>query len=244
MYFEGTEKTESESPNNRKSSLALIFLGIIGIFLEAYFAHKSQSSQSSSITKKTRRVKPVHLMMTVVTAAISINLTLFGIFPLIIPEIFPGGGFWVTGGFYLIFTFWFGIWGVIGSYISAIIATWYFSGNITTSIISATGEIIFTLIPLIVFRMQKGDVGLRDARSRLIWLVIIPISSAVAGLWTNSIDLLFNIISLNYWFHAISGLFLADAISSLIVATPLIIWLCYLVNIPLYISGCNFYKWC
>ncbi|MHA1712993.1 MAG: hypothetical protein ACTSW4_02960 [Candidatus Ranarchaeia archaeon] len=234
------------------SRLAFAIFGVAGLLVGRLLSLKRAEKMKNAVSKdeapppkkgaeyaKKGGVKPINLVMTGITAGVCAVLALFAIIIVPIPGLPSGSGFWIPAGFYFTFTLWFGIWGALGGYISTFIAMGYFNGyTIVIFLDGATGDFLSPLIPLLAFRFLKADPGLRDTKSRLIWVVTVPISSLFTGMWVHTVNVIFQVISPELWIFGVIGYLIGDTLAVFIIGTPLLIGLTPLVErTPAYVKG-------
>lgn len=184
-------------------------------------------------------ISSMHLVISGVTAGVCIVLALFAIILVPVPGLPSASGFWIPAGFYFVFTLWFGIWGALGGHIATFIAMGYFSGyTLHIWLDGGLGDFIAPLVTLIIFRALKADPELKTKKDWVTWIISVPISSLICGLWVHSVNLAFGIITPPFWWIGVITYFLGDSAAVFIVGTPLLKTLSkYVKASPVYVEG-------
>ncbi|MEM1575460.1 MAG: hypothetical protein QW755_02585 [Nitrososphaerota archaeon] len=184
-------------------------------------------------------ITPMHLVISGVTAGVCIVLALFAIILVPVPGLPSASGFWIPAGFYFVFTLWFGVWGALGGHIATFIAMGYFSGyTLHIWLDGGLGDFIAPLVTLIIFRALKADPELKTKKDWITWIISVPISSLICGLWVHSVNLAFGIITPPFWWIGVITYFLGDSAAIFIVGTPLLKTLSkYVKASPVYVEG-------
>ncbi len=184
-------------------------------------------------------ISSMHLVIGGVTAGVCIVLALFAIILVPVPGLPSASGFWIPAGFYFVFTLWFGVWGALGGHIATFIAMGYFSGyTLHIWLDGGLGDFIAPLVTLIIFRALKADPELKTKKDWITWIISVPISSLICGLWVHSVNLAFGIITPPFWWIGVITYFLGDSAAVFIVGTPLLKTLSkYVKASPVYVEG-------
>lgn len=184
-------------------------------------------------------VGPMHLVITGITAGVCGVLAMFAIILVPIPGLPAASGFWIPAGFYFVFTLWFGLWGALGGHIATTIAMGYFFGyTLQIWADGGVGDFIAPLVALLIFRLVKADPELKTGRDWITWIIAVPVSSLICGLWVHSVNLAFGVITWPFWWVGVLTYFIGDSAAVFIVGTPLLKALSkYVKASPTYVEG-------
>lgn len=184
-------------------------------------------------------VGPMHLVITGITAGVCGVLAMFAIILVPIPGLPAASGFWIPAGFYFVFTLWFGLWGALGGHIATTIAMGYFFGyTLQIWLDGGVGDFIAPLVALLIFRLVKADPELKTGRDWTTWIIAVPVSSLICGLWVHSVNLAFGVITWPFWWVGVLTYFIGDSAAVFIVGTPLLKALSkYVKASPTYVEG-------
>jgi hypothetical protein len=125
-------------------------------------------------------VQPIHIVLLALCSAIATVLAIISV--QLVPVVtIPGvSGLFLAAGFYVPFGLWWGIWGAVAGGISGflLIAT---GTPVPLAVFFFIGDFLESLVPLIAFRVLKLDVGLRNAKSVIGYIVFGVIGGALAS---------------------------------------------------------------
>ena len=186
------------------------------------------------------KVGPIHLVITGITAGVCAVLAMFAIILVPIPGLPAASGFWIPAGFYFVFTLWFGLWGALGGHIATTIAMGYFFGyTLQIWADGGIGDFIAPMVCLFIFKfLFKADPELKTKRDWIAWLIAVPISSLVCGLWVHSVNLAFGVITKPFWKIGVLTYFIGDSAAVFVVGTPLLKTLSrHIKASPVYVKG-------
>ncbi len=185
------------------------------------------------------KIRPIHIVMTGITAGVCAVLAMFAIILVPIPGIPGGSGLWIPAGFYFAFTLWFGVWGALGGHIATTIAMGYFLGyTLQVWLDGGLGDFIAPMVTLLIFRALKADPELKTRRDMAIWAISVPLSSLICGMWVHTVNAYFGIIPWGYWWVGVVSYLIGDSIAIFLIATPLLKLLSkYVKATPAYVRG-------
>jgi len=121
-----------------------------------------------------------YLLVLIIISVINTFLAHFGELPY---RVVPGGpGLYFAAAFMIVFTLWFGGWGVIAAYIGCYIGAGMFAGiPYKVNLYWSLADVWQVLIPLIAFKKLKADINLKTKRDFVIFLAFGLILNNIAG---------------------------------------------------------------
>jgi len=125
-------------------------------------------------------VQPIHLVILALASAVCTVLAIISVqlFPVLtIPGV---SGLFLAAGFYVPFGLWFGIWGALAGGVSGfmLIAT---GTPLPLASFFFVADFLEPLVPLVAFRALKLDVGLRDRKSLIGYILFGVVGGGLAS---------------------------------------------------------------
>lgn len=204
-------------------SLGLALGGVVPFMI----ANESQNLQSPVM----------NIVIAGLTAAVCIPLSLFAIILVPIPGLPSASGFWIPAAFYFLLTLWFGPAAAVGAFISTWLGMSIFGGfTLNIFLDGAIGDFLAPLVAFFLFKFVfQGDTELAEKKDWTAWIVSVPVASLVCGLWVNTVNFLFGIITWPFWWIGVVTYLIGDSAAVFIVGTPLLKALSrYVKDTPLY----------
>lgn len=167
-------------------------------------------------------IQPIHIVILALCSAIATVLGIISVqlFPVLtIPGV---SGLFLAAGFYVPFGLWWGLWGALAGGISGfmLITT---GTPVPLAAFFFIGDFLEPLVPLIAFRVLHLDVGLRNTKSLVGYLVFGVIGGGLASALIGPTGIIVTAgLSMDAWLPTFVPWLIGDMIVIAVIGIPLL----------------------
>ncbi len=200
----------------------------------------------TGIRDEIKNIRAAHIANFVVITAVSTILAFWAVANVSVPVLNAAGisSLYIAVGFYVPFSLWFGMWGVLAAYISCVLLAF---GSpplpLSFTIVWALCDLFEGLLPLMIFKRFKVDEALKTRRDWMFYIVSGVFGAAFVSTIVGA-PLLFShlygqgLIPESALTTFITGWFFGDLIVIVFIATPMLVFLTPIVRkSSVYVKG-------
>jgi len=183
-------------------------------------------------------VQPINIVILALCSAIATVLAIISV--QLIPVVtIPGvSGLFLAAGFYVPFGLWWGIWGALAGGISGFLLI--AAGTpVPLASFFFIGDLLEAVVPLIAFRVLKLDVGLRNAKSLVGYIIFGVIGGALISSLVGPTGIVVTAgLSMDAWLPTFIPWLIGDMIVIAVIGIPLLRILTPVIErMPGYVKG-------